>query len=422
MRRTSLITLCLVALGPVALGGCSAFENLGGGKKVSPDEFKIVSHSPLTMPPNAELRPPRPGEPRPQEVTPADQAKEALSPALAGRNQARAAGAGGGPPPPAGGSEQALVAKAGQSAGSGIDPNIRSRVNQDTKTLNDNDKSFVDSLIFWQSAAALRRRHRPDQGAAAAARRPGGRPARLRQPADHHAAQARPPRRRLLRPASVRRRALLGGLAAGAALAPSAPALAKLFSVERRRSETFSLPNGLQVVVLPSSRAPIVTQVLVYKAGSADEVFGQDRRRAFPRAHDVQGHRHGGPHRVLAHRVEEWRPRQRLHDLRFDRLLPDGGARPARAGDAHGSRPHGRSAHHREGADPRAPGRARGAAHANRQFAQRAARRGGAGAAVRPAQALRHADQRLCRRRQEAHRRRPDGVLSRSSTPPTTPS
>ena len=151
MRRTRLITLCLVALGPVALGGCSAFENLGGGKKVSPDEFKIVSHSPLTMPPNAELRPPRPGEPRPQEVSPADQAKEALSPTLAGRNQARATGAGGGGPPPAAGSEQALVAKAGPSAGSGIDPNIRSRVNQDTKTLNDNDKSFVDSLIFWQS-------------------------------------------------------------------------------------------------------------------------------------------------------------------------------------------------------------------------------------------------------------------------------
>jgi hypothetical protein len=149
MRRTSLIPLCLVALGPIALGGCSAFENIGGGKKVSPDEFKIVSHSPLTMPPNAELRPPRPGEPRPQEVTPADQAKEALSPALAGRTQARAGGAPGGPPATVG-SEQALVQKAGQSAGGGIDPNIRSRVNQDTKTLNDSDKSFVDSLIFWQ--------------------------------------------------------------------------------------------------------------------------------------------------------------------------------------------------------------------------------------------------------------------------------
>jgi hypothetical protein len=126
-------------------------ENIGGGKKVSPDEFKIVSHSPLTMPPNAELRPPRPGEPRPQEVTPADQAKEALSPALAGRIQQRVPGGGGPPPPAATGSEQALVQKAGQSAGSGIDPNIRSRVNQDTKTLNDSDKSFVDSLIFWQN-------------------------------------------------------------------------------------------------------------------------------------------------------------------------------------------------------------------------------------------------------------------------------
>src|SRR6202022_3238041 len=108
MRRTSLIPLCLVALGPVALGGCSIFENIGGGKKVSPDEFKIVSHSPLTMPPNAELRPPRPGEPRPQEVTPADQAKEALSPTLAGRVQARVSGQA--PAGPGDASEKSLVA------------------------------------------------------------------------------------------------------------------------------------------------------------------------------------------------------------------------------------------------------------------------------------------------------------------------
>src|SRR3954468_23212077 len=89
MRRTILLPLTFAALGALALGGCSAFENLGGGKKVSPDAFKIVSHSPLTMPPNTELRPPRPGEPRPQETSPADQAKEALSPTLAGRVQAK---------------------------------------------------------------------------------------------------------------------------------------------------------------------------------------------------------------------------------------------------------------------------------------------------------------------------------------------
>jgi hypothetical protein len=145
MRRTILFPVTCAAVGAMMLGGCSAFENLGGGKKVSPDEFKIVSHSPLTMPPNAELRPPRPGEPRPQETSPADQAKEALSPTLAGRVQAQAK-----TPPtgaPGDSSEQSLIAKA--SAG-GVDPNIRSQVNQDTRVLAAKDNTFIDSLIFWQ--------------------------------------------------------------------------------------------------------------------------------------------------------------------------------------------------------------------------------------------------------------------------------
>jgi hypothetical protein len=121
--------------------------NLGGAKKVSPDEFRIVSHSPLTMPPNAELRPPRPGEPRPQETSPTDQAKEALSPTLAGRAQQRGTAPAGGAARPGDVSEQALVARA--SAG-GVDPNIRARVNRDTRTIADSEKTFIDTLIFWQ--------------------------------------------------------------------------------------------------------------------------------------------------------------------------------------------------------------------------------------------------------------------------------
>jgi hypothetical protein len=142
MRRNELFPAALIALAAVTLGGCSAFENLGGGKKFSPDEFKIVSHSPLTMPPNAELRPPRPGEPRPQETSTADQAREALSPTLAARNVApdakvvRSGDA----------SERALIAK----AGGGGDPNIRSQVNRDTRVIDDSNKTFIDSLIFWQ--------------------------------------------------------------------------------------------------------------------------------------------------------------------------------------------------------------------------------------------------------------------------------
>jgi hypothetical protein len=150
MRRTPLKSaapLVIVTIAGLALAGCSAFENLGGAKKVSPDEFKIVSHSPLTMPPNAELRPPRPGEPRPQETTPSDQAKEALSPTMAARVPQRGPGA----PPPAArasdASEQALVAKA--SVG-GVNPNIRSQVNRDTRRIAEENTSFIDTLIFWQ--------------------------------------------------------------------------------------------------------------------------------------------------------------------------------------------------------------------------------------------------------------------------------
>lgn len=73
----------------------------------------------------------------------------------------------------------------------------------------------------------------------------------------------------------IGRRAAVGGLLAGGLLAPGGSALAGLLKVERRPSETFTLPNGLQVVVLPSRRAPLVNQTLMYKVGSADETFGK---------------------------------------------------------------------------------------------------------------------------------------------------
>ena len=104
--------------------------------------------------------------------TPADQAKEALSPALAGRVQAQRQPAGAGAPGDA--SEQALVAKAGAG---GVDPNIRSQVNRDTRTLAEKDNTFIDSLIFWQDKPPPGVVLDPDQGAAAPARRPGRRAA-----------------------------------------------------------------------------------------------------------------------------------------------------------------------------------------------------------------------------------------------------
>jgi hypothetical protein len=141
----------LALIGAVsALGACSAFQNLGGAKKVSPDEFRIVSHAPLAMPPNADLRPPQPGAPRPMEQTPQEEARTIVTGAGGGTaGPAKGArGKGGAPGGPSQG-ESALLAKVGQS-GSSIDPDIRTKVNRESRVIADNNRSVIDSLIFWQ--------------------------------------------------------------------------------------------------------------------------------------------------------------------------------------------------------------------------------------------------------------------------------
>src|SRR6188472_3211787 len=46
-------------------------------------------------------------------------------------------------------------------------------------------------------------------------------------------------------------------------------------TVTSERPTTFTLPNGLQVVVIPDRRTPVVTQMTWYKVGSADETPGK---------------------------------------------------------------------------------------------------------------------------------------------------
>ncbi len=54
------------------------------------------------------------------------------------------------------------------------------------------------------------------------------------------------------------------------AFAPPAPAAALKVKVE-----SFTLANGLRVIVVPDSRAPVVTHMVWYKVGAADEPLGQ---------------------------------------------------------------------------------------------------------------------------------------------------
>ena len=59
-------------------------------------------------------------------------------------------------------------------------------------------------------------------------------------------------------------------LAAAAAFALSAPAGARVFS-----PDSFTLDNGMQVVVVANHRAPVVTHMVWYRAGAMDQAPGR---------------------------------------------------------------------------------------------------------------------------------------------------
>ena len=63
----------------LALTGCGGdVRQALGIDRTAPDEFQVVTRAPLSVPPTYDLRPPRPGAPRPQEATARSTAEAAL--------------------------------------------------------------------------------------------------------------------------------------------------------------------------------------------------------------------------------------------------------------------------------------------------------------------------------------------------------
>lgn len=139
--RMSLRLLIIAGL-TLAVSACGGFREQLGLNKQSPDEFRVVSRAPLTLPPDYSLRPPEPGAPRPQVGTPAQQAERAVfanSQNSAVQQQAAV-------PRTAG--EAALLQAAGATE---ADPNIRLIVNRETNQINEEADYFVDRLVFWNN-------------------------------------------------------------------------------------------------------------------------------------------------------------------------------------------------------------------------------------------------------------------------------
>jgi hypothetical protein len=133
------LTTLICMLGAAALvSGCEDTRRALGIEKSVPDEFAVVSRAPLVMPPDFNLRPPAPGAERPQEGSPAEQARAAL----VGRErfqQYRARGFSAG--------EVKVLELAGSGA---TPPDIRRIVDRETSAFAAEEKSFTDRLLFWR--------------------------------------------------------------------------------------------------------------------------------------------------------------------------------------------------------------------------------------------------------------------------------
>lgn len=130
------VIVAAALIGAVGVSGCTSTRKALGMTKVVPDEFRVVSKAPLVVPPDYSLRPPAPGEPRPQELQPESLARNALL----GRREAQERSDG----------ERILATKAGAEK---ADPLIRFVVDDETGDIAHKDKSFADTVMFWKKGA-----------------------------------------------------------------------------------------------------------------------------------------------------------------------------------------------------------------------------------------------------------------------------
>jgi hypothetical protein len=123
----------LVAATALSLGACGNVRQSLGMTRVTPDEFLTVSTAPLSLPPEYGLRPPQPGQPRPQDVTPEVEARRIL--ATERGAVVRSEG------------EQALAARVGAGT-EAVDSRVRYMVDDEFGDLAHKETSWADRVMF----------------------------------------------------------------------------------------------------------------------------------------------------------------------------------------------------------------------------------------------------------------------------------
>ena len=140
IRSSYMLRAAVLAGVGLALCGCETIRNAAGMDKMPPDEFAVLTKAPLVVPPDYNMKPPRPG------AAPTNQsdATESAQAALFGADPATIAASISGNYSEG---EKLLMANAGVA---NADPIIRQHLQSDRKNMLGADDSFTDEILFWK--------------------------------------------------------------------------------------------------------------------------------------------------------------------------------------------------------------------------------------------------------------------------------
>lgn len=136
MRIAKLLLVSSLVLVTTTACGSGVRQALGA-ERTTPDEFRVVTIAPLTVPPEYALRPPQPGELRAEDIFQDRQAQRALFGDFESSNASDA--------------EILLAARAGAAD---ANPDVRALIDGETAALVRKSRSFSDRVLFWRESEA----------------------------------------------------------------------------------------------------------------------------------------------------------------------------------------------------------------------------------------------------------------------------
>ena len=140
MRHYRPTGLAILAVA-LALTACNPFRESMSLNRTAPDEFQVIAHAPLSMPPDIALRP-SPSGTAPSQETPTQAESQSIV-INSGDTGAPTIDLSDRSP-----GEAALLQNVGATS---VDPNIRQVIEEETSAQVERDRSVISQLNFWQT-------------------------------------------------------------------------------------------------------------------------------------------------------------------------------------------------------------------------------------------------------------------------------